>query len=150
MQRWILSGLVVVILVLGGGGFAYKTYKQNRPHPVWVPVPINPELPGDKRTEIARDLKDQLMKPEILIQVSRDLELPKAWLLPTDEVAADEVAKRLFVNVGEIDTPAGIKVPTINIGVTGMTKDRAVSEKIAMRLMDDVRKIIGIKPPPKQ
>lgn len=147
MQRWILFGVVAVALMLGGGGFAYKSYKQNRPHPVWVPIPINPELPGDKRTEIARELKAKLLKPELMIQVSKDLALPKALGLATDEQAANEIAERLFVMVGEADTPAGTKVPSINVGVRGKNKEQEISGKIAMRLMKDVWVILGIKPP---
>ena len=150
MQRWIVFGVVAVALMLGGGGFAYKSYKQNRPHPIWVPLPINPELPGEKRTEIARELKTQLAKPEILIQVSKDLALPKALGLTTDEQAANEVAERLFVIVGEADSPTGTRVPSINIGVKGKAKDQEISGKIAMRLMQDVWKILGIKPPAKK
>jgi hypothetical protein len=150
MQRWIVFGVVVVALMLGGGGFAYKSYKQNRPHPVWVPLPINPELPGEKRTEIARELKTQLAKPEILIQVSKDLALPQALGLASDEQAAKEIAERLFVNVGEADSPTGTKVPSINIGVRGKAREQEVSGKIAMRLMQDVWKILGIKPPEKK
>jgi hypothetical protein len=56
---------------------------------------------------------------------------------------------RMFVRAGEDETPMG-KTPTINIGVNGKVKDRAVSEKISMRLMDDVFKILGMKAPPKK
>ena len=38
-----------MMLVLGGGGYAYRNYKLNRPHPIWVPLPINPALPLEKR-----------------------------------------------------------------------------------------------------
>ncbi|NQX02923.1 hypothetical protein HQ447_19875 [bacterium] len=147
MQRWIVFGVVAVLLVLGGGGIAYKNYKQNRPHPVWVPLPINPELPGEKRTELARELKAKLEKPALLLQVSKDLNLPQALGVATDEAAASEVAGRLFVTVGEADSPAGGKIPSINIGVKGKDKEQVVSGKIAMRLMQDVWKILGIKPP---
>jgi hypothetical protein len=150
MQRWIVIGVVVMTIMLGGGGFAYKNYKQNRPHPVWVPVPINPELSGEKRTEIARQLKTQLAKPEILIQVSKDLTLPKALGLANDEQAANDIAQRLFVNVGEADSLTGTKIPSINIGVSGKAKDQELSGKIAMRLMQDVWRILGIKPPEKR
>jgi hypothetical protein len=139
--------MVAVVLMLGGGGFAYKSYKQNRPHPIWVPLPINPELPGEKRTEIARDLKAKLATPEILIQVSKDLGLPKALGFTSDEAAANDLAERLFVNVGEADSPDGTRVPSINIGVRGRSKDREISGKIAIRLMKDVSAILGIKPP---
>lgn len=138
-----------MLLVLGGGGFAYRTYKQNRPQPMWVPLPIDPNLPVEKRAEIASELKKSLMKPDLLIQVSKDLGLPKVLGVTTDEAAANEIAKRMFVDVGEIDSN-GIKAPSINIGIKGKRKDQEVSGKIAMRLMEDVWKILGIKPPPQK
>jgi len=51
MQRWIVVGVVAVLLFCGmgiGGLFAYRAYKQNLPGPVWVPMPVNPELPPEK------------------------------------------------------------------------------------------------------
>jgi hypothetical protein len=150
MQRWIVFGVVAMLLVLGGGGFAYRTYKQNRPQPIWVPLPINPELPAEKRKEVAAELKKNLMKPEVLLQVSKDLGLPKILGLPTDEAAANEVAQRMFVDVGEAAAPTGGTVPSINIGIKGKRKDTEISGKIAMRLMQDVWKILGIKPPPQK
>ena len=150
MQRWIVFGVVAVLVVLGGGGFAYRTYKQNRPQPIWVPLPLNPELPAEKRTEIAAELKKSLTKPAVLIQVSKDLSLPKVLGVATDEAAANEVAQRMFVEVGEADAPTGGKVPSINIGIKGKRKDQDVSGKIAMRLMQDVWKTLGIKPPPQK
>ena len=42
------------------------------------------------------------------------------------------------------------KVPAIHIGVKGKAKESEVSGEIAMRLMDDVWKILGIKPPKKK
>ncbi len=142
--------MVAMLLVLGGGAFALRVYKQNRPQPIWVPLPINAELPAEKRNEIAAELKKSLMKPEVLIQVSKDLGLAKSFGLPTDEAAANEVAQRMFVEVGEADAPTGGKVPSINIGIKGKRKDTEVSGKIAMRLMQDVWKILGIKPPPQK
>ncbi len=88
-----------------------------------MPLPINPELPAEKRKEIATELKKSLMKPEVLLQVSKDLGLPKVLGLPTDEAAANEVAQRMFVEVGEADSPTGGKVPSINIGIKGKRKD---------------------------
>ncbi len=139
-----------MLLALGGGGFAFRTYKQNRPQPLWVPLPLNPELPVEKRKEVAAELKKSLMKPEVLLQVSKDLGLPKVFGLPTDEAAANEIAQRMFVEVGEADSPSGGKVPSINIGINGKRKESEVSGKIAMRLMQEVRKILGVKPPPQK
>jgi hypothetical protein len=146
MQRWIVFGVLAMILVVGGGGFGYWTYRQNRPSPMWVPLLINRELAEDKRREIAKDLKEKLNKPEILNKVSSDLHLAEKWHLSTDESAAREIAKRLFVRVGEADSPEG-RVPSINIGVEGTRRDIVVSGDIALRLMKDVWKILGIKPP---
>lgn len=142
--------VVAMILVIGGGVFAYSTYKQNRPYPVWVPLPLNPELTGEKRQEIVKELKVKLAENEILVQVSKDLGLTGKLKLPSDEDAAREIAKRLFVKLGETSSPMGGTVPSINIGVTGKTKEKAVSEEIAMRLMEDVWKILGIKPTPRK
>lgn len=146
MQRWIILGVMAMALMLGGGGFAYRNYKQNRPHPVWVPLRINPALPLEKREEIAKDLRSKLSNIAILSQVSHDLGLPKKWNLASDEEAAQQIGDRLFVKVGEADGPMG-KVPSINIGFSGKVKDKEMTEKLALRLMEDVVKIAGIKPP---
>jgi hypothetical protein len=136
-------------LLLVGAFFAVKAYKQNRPSPVWVPLSINPELPVEKQDEIARELKVKLSEREILKVVSKDLGLAAEWKLPNDAAGADELARRMFVRAGERETPLG-KTPTIDIGVNGKVKERVMSEKISLRLMDDVSKILGIEPPPKK
>ena len=135
-----------MILMFGGGAFAYWNYRQNRPNPVWVPLVIKRELPEDKRQEIAKELKEKLCKPEILNQISSELKLAKKWQLATDEMAAREIAKRLFVKVGEADSPEG-RVPSINVGVEGSRRDAAVSGEIALRLMKEVWKMLGLNQP---
>ncbi|RYD32591.1 MAG: hypothetical protein EOP87_12555 [Verrucomicrobiaceae bacterium] len=149
MQRWIVLGGLVLMLMFGGAIYAYSNYKQGRPHPVWVPLPINRELPEEKRTEIATGLKTKLSDDSILFQVSKDLGLPGRMKLPDDGAVAAEIRKRLFVDVGEAETAMG-RVPSINIGVKGAVRDQKISEDVAMRLMEDVWKILGIKPPPKK
>jgi hypothetical protein len=149
MQRWIVAGVVAMLLMGAGGYFALKTYKQNLPAPMWVPLPINPELPVAKRDEIITQLKTELSKSERLVKVSRDLGLARKWEFSSDEGAAEELASRLFVKEGEADTPKG-KVPALHIGVKGRRKETELSGKIVMRLMDDVWEILGIDPPPKR
>ena len=148
MQRWIVIGVVAMILAMGGAVAGYRVIKQNRPSPIWVPMPVNPELPGDKRDEIRKELKGKLKERGLLGNVVKDLGLAKAWGLASDEAAIDELSRRVFVDSGETITPTG-PVPTFNIGVTGKVKEKGLSEKIAMRLMDDVWKILGIDPPPR-
>lgn len=149
MQRWIIAGVLALALMLGGGAFAYKTYKDykgNRPSPVWVPMRINPETPSEKQAEIVKELKMNLCTPEILARVSKEFNLRTEWKLASDEQSVDELGKRIFVRTGNRDTPMG-RVPTIDVGVEGKARDRELSGKIAMRLMDDVWKILGITPP---
>jgi len=148
MQRWIAVVVVTMMLLGGGGLYAYYVYKQNRPSPVWVPLPIRLGLSNEKRDVLVNDLRMKLSRPEVLEQVSKDVGLTKKWRLASDAEGAREIGQRLFVQVGEADTPQG-KVPSINIGVTGKRKERVVSNEITMRLMDDVMKILGIKAPPK-
>jgi hypothetical protein len=135
-----------MVLMVGGVGFAYKAYKGNKPSPIWVPLPINPELSDDKRVEIVKKLRAHLTQAEVLMQVSKDLNLPSALNVPSHEQAANEIGKRVFVDIGEADTPTGTKVPSINVGVKGKAKDRELSGKVAVRLIEDVQKLLGTKP----
>ena len=135
-----------MFLMIGGAGLAYKVYKNNKPSPIWVPLPINPELSDEKRVEIVKKLKAHLTQAEVLMQVSKDLALPSVLNVPSHEEAANEIGKRVFVDLGEADTPAGAKVPSINVGVKGKAKDRELSGKIAVRLIQDVQKLLGTKP----
>ncbi len=149
MQRWIVGGLVGVLLFIGGLAGYYKlVYQPNRSAPVWVPLPIRADLEISKRDEIITNLKTRLMAEEILLNISKDVGLAQKWSLASDEEGAREIGSRLFVKAGEADTPMG-KVPAIHIGVTGKRKEREVSGEIAMRMMRDVWKILGIDPPPK-
>jgi hypothetical protein len=149
MQRWIAIGVVAMVLVLGGAAFGYRTLKQNRSAPIWVPLAVNPELDYEKRRDIAKELKSKLENKDLLTKVSKDLALAKEWNLASDAAAADELGKRLFVDVGQMDSPTG-KVPSMNIGVRGKLKERDVSGKIAVRLMEDVWTILGVSPPPRK
>lgn len=149
MQRWIAIAAVAIALLLGGGAYGFRVFKQNRNHPMWVPMPINPELTGEKRDEIAKDLESKIKTEENLLQVSKDLKLAEAWDLPSAEEAAKLLKRRVFVKVGE--TTSGMNtVPSINFGVLGKVKDKELSGKIAMRLMEDVWELVGVEPRPKK
>lgn len=151
MQRWIGFGLVSMILVLGGGSFfALRIYKENRPHRMWVPMPLNPDVPREEHEKIAGKIKDELMKQDNLLKVSKDLNLPKKWNLQSHEQALLELNRVIFVRVDEADTAMGTRVPAIHVGVKGKRKNQKISGEIAMHLMGDVRKFLGINPPPKK
>ncbi len=135
-----------MILMLGGAALGLRAYKQSRPQPMWVPLPVNTEVPVDKQEEVAESLKVKLLDKALLVQVSKDLGLTREWELATDEACADELKKRAFVRLSEMDSPMG-RVPAMHIGVNGTRAEQEMSGKIAMRLMQDVWKILGIQPP---
>lgn len=54
------------------------------------------------------------------------------------------------MRLGDVVTPMGGTAPSLNVGVSGKAKDAGISGEIAMRLMQDVWKILGIKPPPRK
>ena len=147
MQRWIAAAVVAMILMGVGAFYGRKIYHENAAAPVWVPLPID-QLPPDKVDSVVKELKTKLSEDAVLLQVSKDLSLPVQWHLPGDPQAAAEVRKRLFVRIGEMDAKLG-KVPAILVGVNGKTKERDLSGKIALRLMEDVAKILRFKNPTK-
>lgn len=135
-------------LLVGGGLFGYRQYKQGLPAPVWVPLPVNAALPQERLEATAKELRAKLCEGDLLLKVARDLDLAQKWKLRTDEEAASEVERRLFVRLGEADLPSG-RVPAMHIGIQGSRRESALTGVIVRRLMDDVWGIIGIKPPPK-
>ncbi len=149
MKTLIISGIVAVALMFGGSLYGYRAYKESRPRPMWVPLQINPKLPTEKQDQIAKELKTKLLDHDFLMQVSKELGLMKEWKLESDAKCADELAKRLFVKVGEFDTEKG-RVPSINVGVNGTVKEGSLSSKIAMHLTKHVWKILGLDAPKQQ
>ena len=149
MQRWIVAGVVVVLLGIAGffgARTAWRAYHNEKPAPVWVPLAVNPETPIEQQDKTAKELGDRLHANEILVKLARDLNLRQTWNLPDDDAAAKELGRRMFVRTGTMDTPQGA-LPAIHIGVNGKLKERADSERISMRLIDEVWPILGIEPP---
>lgn len=135
------------MLILGGGVFGYWLYRQNSPAPMWVELPINPESSDEQRNEAMTKLQANLKNKELLLKVSKDMGLAKVWGMASDTEAEAELARRIFVKLGETAAPMG-RIPALHVGVTGKKKERKLSGDIAVRLMEDVMKILNIMPPP--
>ena len=149
MQRWLLIGGAVLLLLFGIGlPTAYHLYKQGRPHPVWLPIPVNPEAPFGQTETTIRMLTAKLSDRENLMRMGRDLGLKEKWEMDSDEEVVDEIGSRLFVRRGDMDTPMG-KVPAIHVGLRGTNRDREVSYALLDALLPDVWKVLGIDPPKK-
>jgi hypothetical protein len=149
MQRWLLIGGAVFLLLFGIGlPTTYHLYKQGRPHPVWLPIPVNPEAPFGQTETTIRMLTAKLSDRENLMLMGRDLGLKEKWEMDSDEEVVDEIGSRLFVRRGDMDTPMG-KVPAIHVGLRGTNRDREVSYAMLNALLPDVWKVLGIDPPKK-
>jgi hypothetical protein len=149
MQRWLLIGGAILLLLFGVGlPTACHLYKQSRPHPVWVPIPVNPEAPFGFIDETIRALTSKLSNHDNLIRIGRELDLKNKWEMTSDEEVADEIGNRLYVKRGEMDTPMG-SVPAIHVGFRGTNRDREISYAMIEALLPDVWKALGIEPPKK-
>jgi hypothetical protein len=149
MQRWLLIGGAILLLLFGVGlPTACHLYKQSRPHPVWVPIPVNPEAPFGFLDETVRTLTSKLSDRDNLIRIGRRLDLKNKWEMTSDEEVADEIGNRLYVKRGEMDTPMG-SVPAIHVGFRGTNRDREISYAMIEALLPDVWKALGIEPPKK-
>lgn len=146
MQRWIVIAVVGALLFGLGGGFALWTYYQNRPKVVWVPLALNEELPVEKREELAVEIKAKILEGSTIPDAVRDTGLTSKLNFSSAAEAEAEVRKRLFVKVGEAETPAG-RVPSINVGLDCQRKSFDAMGQVAMRIMKDVWKMLGIKEP---
>lgn len=147
MQRWLLIGGAVFLLLFGLGlPMAYHFYKQSRPHPVWVPIPINPRVSMSETDQLISDLSVKISEHERLVRLAKELGLKDKWEMKSYDEVAEEIAKRLFVRRGDMDTPMG-KLPAIHVGVRGATRDRVDSYALVEGLMPDVWKILGLDPP---
>ena len=149
MQRWLLIGGATLLLLFGIGlPTAYHLYKQGRPHPVWLPIPINPEAPFGQTEAMIRALTAKLGNRENLMRIGSDLDLKNKWEMDSDDEVADEIGSRLYVKRGEMDTPMG-SAPAIHVGLRGTNRDREVSYAVLDALLPDVWKVLGIDPPKK-
>jgi hypothetical protein len=149
VQRWLLIGGAIFLLLFGVGlPTACHLYKQSRPHPVWVPIPVNPEAPFGFLDETVRTLTSKLSDRDNLIRIGRRLDLKSKWEMTSDEEVADEIGNRLYVKRGEMDTPMG-SVPAIHVGFRGTNRDREISYAMIEALLPDVWKALGIEPPKK-
>lgn len=140
MQRWKLFAIIAVVVMgsaLAAGGYAFWNARQNKPTRVWVPLEINPSLTLEQRQEAAGQIKNHLMRPEILTPVARDSGVAGALDFDSDELAAAHLRKRLFVEAGEFESPKGV-VPSLNIGFDCTRREFKTMGRATTRMMKDV------------
>lgn len=122
------------MLLVAGAAIGYRTYRLNQPiHPVLLQYPLPVDMSLEKRSATAQVLKQKLCDAALLIQVSKEVGLAKKLDFATDEGAAIELAKRVFVEVGEADLPQG-RVPAIGIGLNCKVKEYNTMVEVSNRL----------------
>jgi len=141
MQRWIIAGLVFLVLLMGGAAFGYRTYQQNRNTRIWLPLPV-PEATVEQRREMAADLRAKLGDPVLMGAVCKDSGYAGPMGLAADE-ATKALLGRLFVEVGTADTPTG-RIPSVNVGFNCKVKNFDKMKKPTNRLRDEIMKILGV------
>ena len=141
MQRWIVAGVLVLCLLLGGGAFAYWKIKQNGPDHSYVPLPFNPESTEEQREQTVKEMKEKLLTKEILTQVVRDCDITNKWKLASEEVAVEDIKRRIIFEAGETKIK-GIPTATLNIGFKGKVSEHKELVALAHRLMADVERLV--------
>jgi len=140
MQRWKLLAVIALVVVgsaVAAGGYAFWNARQNKPTRVFVPLEINPVLTMEERAEAAGKIQEYLLRPEILTPVARETGIAAGLGLESDEKAAELLGQRLFVEVGEYNSPKGL-APALNIGFTCTKREFDTLGRAATRLMKDV------------
>ena len=144
MQRWIALGAVVLALFCVGSYLGLKTYKQSRPYPIWIPLPIKADMDKGQRDEACAQVRDYMFEEERVLAMARDLELAKLWSLSSENEAAHALRKRMFVRLGRTNTEFG-EVPAIEMGANGTRKEIETTQKIVQRMVDDMKRARGTR-----
>ena len=112
-----------MLLLVGGGAFGYRSYRLNQPiQPVFLQFPLAPVTSPEDRAAAVKSLTLKLREAALLARVTKDAGLTKKMKHATDESAASDLGKRVFVELGEADTPHG-RVPVVKIGLQCKVKE---------------------------
>lgn len=136
----------VGLSLLGGGAlYGYREYWANQPDKVWVPLPLRADLSMADQKDAAEKIDAGLREDEVLRGVVGDLGLVGKLGVVDEDAAVKELGGRLFVEVGSADTPGGT-VPSIHIGVRGISRENPLLMEMATRIMKDVWLMLGVDP----
>jgi len=145
MQRWILLGLVGAVILLSAGAFGVWSMRQNRALEQWVPMPLNATSSKEEREQTLKEIQRLLTHDSVLQRVAKEMNLQERFGLKSSEEAVARLKSSMFVREGEFRHPMTQETfPSINIGVSGKTKERALLGEIAMRLTKETHTLLGL------
>jgi hypothetical protein len=149
MQRWILLGLVGAVILLSAGAFGVWSMRQNRALEQWVPMPLNATSSKEECAQTLQEIQRLLMHESVLQKVVKEMNLQERFGLKSNEEAVARLKSSMFVREGEFRHPMTQETfPSIDIGVSGKTKERVLLGEIAMRLSKETRTLLGITEDP--
>jgi hypothetical protein len=131
--------------MLFGAKYARKEYFLRQPDKVWVPLALRADISMAEQKKLAEQIEGKLRSDEMLRQVVIDVGLQEKFKQPSQDAAVKNLERRLFVEVGSADTPAGT-VPSINIGVKGTGHEHEILGEASTRIIRDVWRMIGFDP----
>ena len=138
-------GILGLMLLAGGGLYAYRENLRSKPSPMWVPITLRPDISMEDQKRLAVEIEENLGKDDTLRQVVIDMDLQVQYGLPDQDAAVKELERRLFVKISTEATPEG-NVPSINVGVRGTGREKKISGDAATRIARHVWRMLGIDP----
>jgi hypothetical protein len=146
MQRWIIYAtvsIVVCLLLVGGGVYGYRELLRPNPSPTYIPLSLRADISPEDQAFLADQIREQLKNEILLRQIVIDADLQAGFKVANEDLAVQDLKRRVFVKVSHIDLPNG-RVPAIDIGVNGHEKEKDALDKAATRMIQDVWKMVGI------
>ncbi len=138
-------GILGLMLLTGGGLYAYREHLRSKPHPIWVPIALRADISMEDQKHLATEIEKNLRRDEVLRQVVIDTELQTKYGVADQDAAVKELEQRLFVEIGSVSRPEG-NVPSLNVGVKGNGHEKQASGDAATRIVLDVWRLLGIDP----
>jgi len=123
----------------------YWKHHQSRPDRQWVPIPFDPESTQAQRDKSVEELRKVLLTDAVLTGIARDCGIESKWKLESEQVALEELKRRVFIETGET-VIKGIPTATLNIGVKGNVGEQQELRQLAERLIADVQRLVAPTP----
>lgn len=119
--------------------------RQNRADAQWVQMPINAAVTEEKRAKTIQEIQQIVMQESVLQKTVRDLKLQEDWGMASEQQAMNRLKSSIFVREGEFRNPMTQEIfPTIDIGVRGKRKEKAILGKIAVQLAKETKEQLGL------
>ncbi|MDB4504586.1 hypothetical protein N9240_01530 [Akkermansiaceae bacterium] len=138
-SRMLAVGAIVLMLLVGGAGFAFYNSKMNKPEERWIAVPLGSmEMP--QREQWVGEWASISEDEALLKRVVADQNLVSAWGSGDEAGAVAELRKRKVVDLDK-------KGESMRVMVRGLRKERALLNSSSGVLFKEIKgQFIGNHP----